>query len=50
MPRRLQELVGYQRFSGIGGEVDFRDPREVLMDGAYVHPDAKVGHSGFGKV
>lgn len=49
MPRKLQRLVGYQKFSGIGGDVDFRDPIEVLEDGEVVHPLAKVGHSGFGK-
>ena len=50
MPRKLQRLVGYQKFSGIGGEVDFRDPIDVLEDSQVVHPQAKIGSSGFGRL
>ncbi len=50
MPRKLQRLVGYQKFSGIGGEVDFRDPIEVLDDDRVVHPAARIGSSGFGRL
>ncbi len=46
----LQRLIGYRKFSRIGGEIDFRDPIDVLADGEVVHPTAKVGHSGFGRV
>ena len=50
MPRKLQRLVGYQKFSGIAGEVDFRDPIDVLDDDQVVHPAARIGSSGFGRL
>lgn len=50
MPRKLQRLVGYQRFSGIAGEVDFRDPIDVLEDDQVIHPQAKVRSPGFGRL
>ena len=50
MPRKLQRLVGYQKFSEIAGEVDFRDPIDVLEDSQVIHPQAKVGSKGFGRL
>ncbi len=47
MPEQLQRLVGYQNF---GGGIDFRDPLDVLKDGKVIHPEAKVAHSGWGKL
>ena len=39
MPKKLARLVGYHPF-GVG--VDGRDPLDVLADGKFINPDAKL--------
>lgn len=51
MPKRLQRLCGYNLFSyGVGGQIDFRDPLQVLRDGQVVNPKAEVDNKGYSKM
>ncbi len=47
LPHKLQRLIGYIPF---GGGIDFRDPLEILKDGQVINPEAKLPHSGWGKI
>ena len=47
MPKKLQRLLGYFPF---GGGIDFRDPIDVLRDGAVINPAAQVARRGWGKL